>query len=71
VHKDHVHAPVGEHVLVLHVTVRGQHQVDACLVPARVIDWSTWQHVSVCWTSCNDTGTGNLSTGRYSSLENI
>ena len=33
VHKNHVHAPVGEHILVLHVPVSRQHQVDTRLVP--------------------------------------
>jgi len=32
VHKDHVHAPVGQRVLVLHVPVSRQHQVDPRLV---------------------------------------
>jgi hypothetical protein len=33
VHKDHVHAPVGQRVLMLHVPVSRQHQVDPRLVP--------------------------------------
>ncbi len=33
VHKDHVHAPVGQRVLVLHVPVSRQHQVDPRFVP--------------------------------------
>ncbi len=33
VHKDNVHAPIGQRVLVLHVPVSRQHQVDPRLVP--------------------------------------